>query len=81
MQNRSRINGLDTPVSADLQSEFAAVRITVERHRLGTRLSVVDLETGDQLYLDALQLSAMCHATQSQQRAWLRTGDYTDGTE
>jgi hypothetical protein len=68
-------------VTADLTSEFAAVRLTVERHRLGARLSVVNLETGEQIYLDALQLASMCHASEAQQRSWLRTGEYAEGPD
>jgi hypothetical protein len=65
-------------LTADLTSEFASVRITVDRTGRAARLSVADLETGDQLYLDALQLSAMCRADSAQRSAWLRTGEYSD---
>ncbi len=65
-------------LTMDLTSEFAAVRVTVDRTGRAARLSIVDLETGDQIYLDALQLSAMCRADGDQRAAWLRTGEYSD---
>jgi hypothetical protein len=65
-------------LTADLTSEFASVRVTVDRSGRGARLSVVDLETGDQIYLNALQLAAMCRADSNQQQQWLRTGEYSD---
>lgn len=61
----------------ELTSEFAAVRVTVDRQGRAARLCVVDLETGDNVFLDALQLASMCHADDEQQQTWLRTGEYS----
>jgi hypothetical protein len=65
-------------LTADLTSEFASVRVAVDCSGRSARLSVVDLETGEQIYLDALQLAAMCRADSNQQQQWLRTGEYSD---
>lgn len=70
-----------SPLSVDLSSEFASVRVVVDRVGRGARLCVVDLDTGDQIFLDALQLASLCHADDEQQRAWLRTGEYRDDRE
>ena len=66
------------PVSIELANEFAAVRITLDRQARGARLEVLDLESGDRVYLDAVQLASLCRADEDQRRAWLRTGEYND---
>jgi hypothetical protein len=58
----------------ELMSEFAWVRVTVDRSARGARLAVEDVESGTIAYFDALELSSMCHATAEQRHEWLRTG-------
>jgi hypothetical protein len=42
----------------------------------GPRLLVRDLESGDQIYLDPLELASFCHATEDDRAGWLRVGPY-----
>jgi hypothetical protein len=60
----------------ELASEFAAVRVSLDDSGRGPRLKVEDLESDAVVYLDALELASMCHSTDEQRRAWLKTGPY-----
>ncbi len=64
--------------SIELMSEFAWVRVSLDRSGRGPRLKVEDLEAGETVLLDALELASMCHATDEQRKEWLRTGPYAD---
>jgi hypothetical protein len=61
-----------------LRSEFAAVRVSVDRRAHGPRLLIEDLEDGTQVHLDPLALSSFCHADDEEQVAWLLVGPYRD---
>ncbi len=60
----------------ELMSEFAWVRVSVDRSARGPRLAVEDVESGTVAYFDALELSSLCHATDEQRRDWMKTGPY-----
>ena len=60
----------------EIVSEFAAVRVSVDTSGRGQRLRVEDLETGETVLLDAIELASFCHATDEQRGDWLRTGHY-----
>lgn len=59
-----------------LASEFAAVRVTVDRKALGPRLLLEDLDSGHQIYLEPLELASFCLATEADRIRWLRVGAY-----
>ena len=63
---------------AILINEFAAVRLWLDRSGNGPRLMVEDMETGDECYLDPLELSSFTLATATDREAWLRVGNYRD---
>jgi hypothetical protein len=63
---------------AILINEFAAVRLWLDRAGNGARLLVEDLETGDTVYLDPLELSSFTLATTGDREDWLRVGSYRD---
>ena len=46
-----------------ISNEFAAVTISVARSRLGRRLRIKDCATGEERFLDALELEALIWAT------------------
>lgn len=52
-------------MDAELVSEFAAVRVTVDHEGNGPRLRIEDLKTGQVGYLDPLELETL---------AWLPEG-------
>jgi hypothetical protein len=62
--------------SFQLTSEFASVQVSLDRNANGPRLLVRDLESGDQIYLDPLELASFCHATEDDRASWLRVGPY-----
>jgi hypothetical protein len=62
----------------ELMSEFAWVRVRRDDSGRGPRLLIEDLEAGQSVLLDPLELASMCHATDEQRRAWLRTGPYAE---
>ena len=68
-----------TSLSVDLSNEFASVTIAIDTQARGMRLQVVDLESGESVFLDPLELASFCHADEHERQAWLRTGDYRDG--
>lgn len=55
---------MDDPIG-EVTSEFAAVRVSVDRAGNGPRLRIEDLRTGHVGYLDALELETL---------AWLPAG-------
>jgi hypothetical protein len=59
-----------------LTSEFASVQVSVDSDGNGPRLLVRDLESGDQVYLDPLELASFCRATEDDRAGWLRVGPY-----
>ncbi|MHB8467255.1 MAG: hypothetical protein ACYDH6_05690 [Acidimicrobiales bacterium] len=61
-----------------LSSEFATVRVSVDRRANGPRLLVEDLEDGARVHLDPLELASFCHAGEDQRVAWLQVGPYRD---
>lgn len=61
-----------------LTNEFASVRVSVDRASNGVRLLVEDLESGATVYLDPLQLTSFCHASDADRIAWLHVGNYRD---
>jgi hypothetical protein len=61
---------------AILINEFAAVRLWLDRNGNGPRLLVEDLETGDEAFLDPLELSSFTVATAEDREDWLRVGNY-----
>jgi hypothetical protein len=61
-----------------ITSEFASVRVSVDTTANGPRLLVEDLESGEHVYLDPLELSSFCHADDEDRLAWLRVGPYQD---
>lgn len=61
----------------ELVSEFASVRVSLDTTGRGPRLKVEDLESDAAVFLDALELASLCHATDEQRQRWLRTGPYT----
>ena len=65
-------------MSAELVSEFASVRLSVDRSANGPRLRIVDTETGDSAYLDPLELASLCRATDEDRIGWLAVGEYRE---
>jgi hypothetical protein len=66
-----------TPGLSDvIASEFAAVRVTVDRLANGPRLLVEDLDTGVSIYLEPLELASFCLATEEDRLQWLNVGAY-----
>ena len=63
--------------SFDLLSEFGWVRVSLDTTGRGPRCRVENLESGDVVFLDAIELASMCQSTDTQRREWLRTGPYT----
>jgi hypothetical protein len=61
-----------------LMSEFAAVRVSVDTAANGPRLLVEDLESGEGVFLDPLELASFCHAGEGDRLAWLLVGPYRD---
>ncbi|MDT7764102.1 MAG: hypothetical protein QOC63_3522 [Mycobacterium sp.] len=61
---------------AILINEFAAVRLWLDRSGNGSRLLVEDLESGDETFLDPLELSSFTVATPEDREDWLRVGNY-----
>ena len=61
---------------AILINEFAAVRLWLDRNGNSARLLVEDLETGDEVFLDPLELSSFTVATSEDREGWLRVGNY-----
>ena len=61
-----------------LASEFAVVRVTVNTTANGPRLLVEDLESGEGVFLDPLELASFCHAGEEDRVAWLLVGPYRD---
>ncbi|HXL60839.1 MAG TPA: hypothetical protein VN959_09240 [Mycobacterium sp.] len=61
---------------AILINEFAAVRLWLDRTGNGPRLLVEDLESGDEAFLDPLELSSFTVATPEDREDWLRVGNY-----
>jgi hypothetical protein len=59
-----------------LTSEFASVQVSLDSDANGPRLLVRDIESGDQIYLDPLELASFCHATEDDRAGWLRVGPY-----
>ena len=62
----------------ELMSEFAWVRVRRDDSGRGPRLLIEDLEAGQSVLLDPLELASMCHSTDEQRREWLRTGPYAE---
>ncbi|HKI42500.1 MAG TPA: hypothetical protein VKA66_19490 [Mycobacterium sp.] len=61
---------------AILINEFAAVRLSLDGFGNGPRLLVEDLESGDEVFLDPLELSSFTLATSEDREEWLRVGNY-----
>jgi hypothetical protein len=61
-----------------LTSEFATVRVSVDTSANGPRLLVEDLESGEGVFLDPLELASFCHAGDEERLAWLLVGPYRD---
>jgi hypothetical protein len=59
-----------------LTSEFASVRVSVDHVGNGVRLLVEDIESGERIFLDPLELASFCHAEEDDRVAWLRVGPY-----
>ena len=59
-----------------LRSEFAAVRVSVDRRANGPRLLVEDLEDGARVHLDPLELASLSHARDDDRVSWLLVGPY-----
>jgi hypothetical protein len=47
------------PMAIRLISEFAAVEVARDEHGNGPRLMIRDLQTGQEIYLDPLELAAL----------------------
>jgi hypothetical protein len=54
------------------------VRVSVDTSANGPRLLVEDLESGDRVFLDPLELASFCHASEEDRQAWLLVGPYRD---
>ena len=61
---------------AILMNEFAAVRLWLDNSGNGRRLLIEDLESGDEVFLDPLELSSFTLATPEDREEWLRVGNY-----
>ena len=61
-----------------LASEFARVLVSVDSSANGPRLLVEDLESGESVFLDPLELASFCHASDEDRQAWLLVGPYRD---
>jgi hypothetical protein len=59
-----------------LTSEFAAVRVSVDGRANGPRLRVEDLESGDCVFIDPLELASFCQANDEDRATWLLVGAY-----
>jgi hypothetical protein len=59
-----------------LTNEFASVRVSLDTSANGPRLLVQDVESGDRIYLDPLELASFCLATDEDRAEWLRVGNY-----
>ena len=74
------------PVGATVGYELdgAVATLTLDRpRRLNAIVPVLieDLEAGESVLLDPLELASMCHSTEDQRRVWLRTGPYAEPDE
>ena len=76
MNSQNAADSLNASVA--LSNEFASVTVGMDYSGRGPRLLVTDAESGDRVFLDPLQLAALCRATAADRQAWLRTGDYGD---
>jgi hypothetical protein len=63
---------------AELSSEFASVRVSLDERGNGPRLLVQDLENGARIWLSPLELAALCLATPEDRVDWLRVGHYRE---
>ena len=61
-----------------LASEFAAVRVSVDTAANGPRLLVEDIESGESVLLDPLELASFCHAGEEDRLTWLLVGPYRE---
>jgi hypothetical protein len=61
-----------------LTSEFASVRVLVDTGANGPRLHVEDIETGNSVFLDPLELASFCQANSDERVAWLLVGPYRE---
>lgn len=60
--NPGHPDGPDAEPGFELRSEFARVRVSLDRSANGDRLAVIDLRTGAQIYLDPLELERLTAA-------------------
>jgi hypothetical protein len=60
-----------------LESEFAAVRMSVDLTAKGPRLTLVDIATGSTVFLDPLLLSALARGRLSEHKSLLRAFGHT----
>jgi hypothetical protein len=77
----ARLNGTHLGRLSDgvvLSSEFASVRVSVDTVANGPRLVVEDVESGERVYLDPLELASFCYASDEDRLAWLLVGPYRD---
>lgn len=66
----------------EFMSEFGWVRVSLDTTGRGPRLKVEDRESDGVIFLDAIELASLCHATDDQRAKWLRTGPYAvDGED
>jgi hypothetical protein len=64
------------PDDVVLTSEFASVRLAIDRSANGVRLFVEDVEANQHIFLDPLELASLCHASPEDRVGWLRVGPY-----
>jgi hypothetical protein len=64
------------PDAVVLTSEFASVRLAIDRSANGVRLFVEDVEANQHIFLDPLELASLCHATAEDRVGWLKVGVY-----
>lgn len=81
MPEDERIRPVSRRELATLANEFAVVRVSLDTTGNGPRLLVQDVETGDEIFLEPLELACLCLATPEDRVQWMKVGAYRDERE
>lgn len=61
---------------AELENEFASVRVSLDVSGNGPRLLVEDAEGEGSIFLSPLELASLCLASPEDREQWIRVGAY-----
>ncbi|WGL54074.1 hypothetical protein P5P86_09650 [Nocardioides sp. BP30] len=78
MTEDERIRPVSRRELVTLANEFAVVRVSLDTTGNGPRLLVQDVETGDEIFLEPLELACLCLATPEDRVQWMKVGAYRD---